>query len=258
MKLGVSYNVFDGEELLENSIKQIRELVDHIGVVVQKTSNYGNPCSPELMDIINDLYHNKKLIDHVAIYDPNISAGPHSNEIYKRNLGLFISKRGGCTHHMSMDTDEFYIPEQFEYMKKIVEEGDYDSSACQMTTYYKLPTYRIDPKEDYYVSLIYKIRDNINYNFGQSFPVLVDPTRRMDSGKCKIFTRDDIEMHHMSYIRNDISRKANNSSAKVNFTSSIPYFVEKFNNWKEGDNGILLGLPIKEVDLVKVENIFNI
>ena len=41
MKLGVSYNLFDGEELLENSIKCIRDSVDHISVVYQSTSNFG-------------------------------------------------------------------------------------------------------------------------------------------------------------------------------------------------------------------------
>ena len=42
MKLGVSYNVFDGEELLESSIKSIRDNVDHISVVYQTISNFGN------------------------------------------------------------------------------------------------------------------------------------------------------------------------------------------------------------------------
>lgn len=258
MKLGVSYNVFDGEELLEKSIRQIRDSVDFISVVVQQISNYGNPSSSELIEIINDLHVNKKLIDHVVMYEPTLTANPHSNEIYKRNLGLFFSKRNGCTHHMSMDTDEFYTKEQFEFLKETMISGDWDSSACQMTTYYKLPTYRLEPKEDYYVSLIYKIRDNVEYVFGQNFPVLVDPTRRMSPGRCIMFNREEIEMHHMSYVRNDISRKVNNSSAKINFNQSIPEFIEKFNNWKEGDKGILLGIPVREVDLVKVDNIFNI
>ena len=42
MKLGVAYNVFDGEELLEYSIKSIKAFVDFIVVVAQETSNYGN------------------------------------------------------------------------------------------------------------------------------------------------------------------------------------------------------------------------
>ena len=33
MKLGVSYNLFDGEELLESSIKSIRDNVDYVSVV---------------------------------------------------------------------------------------------------------------------------------------------------------------------------------------------------------------------------------
>ena len=34
MKLGVSYNIFDGEELLENSIKSIRKNVDYIVMTI--------------------------------------------------------------------------------------------------------------------------------------------------------------------------------------------------------------------------------
>ena len=35
MKLGAAYNVFDGEELLENSIVSIRPEVDYVVVVYQ-------------------------------------------------------------------------------------------------------------------------------------------------------------------------------------------------------------------------------
>ena len=40
MKIGVSYNLFDGEELLESSIKSIRKNVDYISVVYQTISNF--------------------------------------------------------------------------------------------------------------------------------------------------------------------------------------------------------------------------
>ena len=40
-KLGISYSVWDGEELLEQSIKQIRPVADYINVVWQKLSWYG-------------------------------------------------------------------------------------------------------------------------------------------------------------------------------------------------------------------------
>jgi CRP-like cAMP-binding protein len=55
MKLGISYNLFDGEELLEGSIKQIRQHVDYVSVVYQTISNFGNTCSPELIRLLEKL-----------------------------------------------------------------------------------------------------------------------------------------------------------------------------------------------------------
>jgi hypothetical protein len=42
MKLGVSFNIFDGEEMLFFSLRNLRPMVDHINVVYQTISNYGN------------------------------------------------------------------------------------------------------------------------------------------------------------------------------------------------------------------------
>ena len=64
--LGVSYNVFDGEEHLENSILCIRENVDFICVVYQVTSNYGEfreDLEPYLLDL-----KQRGLIDYVSIH----------------------------------------------------------------------------------------------------------------------------------------------------------------------------------------------
>lgn len=53
MKVGISYNLFDGEELLESSIKSIRDNVDYISVVYQTVSNFGNPCSEDLVTLLS-------------------------------------------------------------------------------------------------------------------------------------------------------------------------------------------------------------
>jgi len=55
MKIGVSYNLFDGEELLESSIKSIRKNVDYISVVYQTVSNFGNPCDEGLVPLLEEL-----------------------------------------------------------------------------------------------------------------------------------------------------------------------------------------------------------
>jgi len=255
MKLGVSYNVFDGEELLENSIKSIRENVDYISVVYQEISNFGNPCNPNLVPLLNRLKEGG-LVDELYKYNPQPRRGGHFNEINKRNVGLFLSEGAKCTHHMAMDSDEFYTDDNFKYLKNEIVSGNYDSSCCQMTTYYKEPQYRLDPKEDYYVSLIYKIQRGKQYVMGLPFPTLVDPTRRMEAGKCKIFTRDEIEMHHMSYVRKNIRIKLTNSSAFPNF-KNIDKLVDYFEKWEYPQQGLMGGAPDKFYDIVKVDKQFN-
>ena len=255
MKLGVSYNIFDGEELLENSIKSIRKNVDYISVVYQEVSNFGNPCNDNLVPLLNRL-KNEGLVDEIFKYRPQTQRGGHFNEINKRNIGLSLSEGVKCTHHMAMDSDEFYTDEQFKFLKKEMIEGDYDSSCCQMVTYYKEPKYRLDPKEDYYVSLIYKIQNGKQYVMGLPFPTLVDPTRRMEGGKCKIFTRDEIEMHHMSYVRKDIRKKLQNSSASPNF-KNIDKIVDYYNTWEYPNQGLMGGAPDKLFDIIKVKELFK-
>lgn len=256
MKLGVSYTVFDGEELLEGSIKCIRKHVDFISVVYQTTSNFGQPCDPDLVNFLTGLKVGG-LIDELFEYKPNLSAGGHNNEITKRNIGLYLSEGAGCTHHMSMDTDEFYIPEQFEWMKNDIEINDYDGAACQMLTYYHDFETILDPPEDYYVSLIYKIRKGINFTMGCPFPVLVDPTRRMSVDKCVSYKREQIEMHHMTGVRDNYRTKLVNSSASVNFKNEIDHLVSYFKTWEFPKQALMPGLPPKYYNVKRVKILFK-
>jgi hypothetical protein len=256
MRLGVSYNLFDGEELLEGSIKQIRQHVDYVSVVYQTTSNFGNACNPELLPLLERL-KSEGLVDELFEYSPKINKGGHSNEIQKRNIGLALSQGAGCTHHMSMDSDEYYIPSEFENLKKIIEEGDYDSSYCQMQTYYKSWEYSLDPPEEYYVSLIFKIKLDSNYIMGYPTPVLVDPTRRMaPSDKPLVLKREQIQMHHGSYIRDNIRTKLTNSSASVNFTNDIDRIVSHYNNWSYPNQVLWGGLPSTLHKVKKIKSLF--
>ena len=256
MKLGVSYNLFDGEELLEGSIKQIRNQVDYISVVYQTISNFGNQCDPGLVSLLERL-KSEGLVDELFEYNPKINKGGHYNEIQKRNIGLALSQGAGCTHHMSMDSDEYYLPSEFEYLKNKMIEGDYDSSYCQMQTYYKSWEYSLDPAETYYVSLIFKIKQDSNFVLMAPSPVLVDPTRRMDpSNKPIILTREEIQMHHGSYIRNNIGTKLTNSSASVNFTNDIEKIVKHYNDWQYPKKVLWGGLPSTLHNVKKIKNLF--
>lgn len=256
MKIGISYNLFDGEELLESSIKSIRNNVDFISVVYQTTSNFGNPCDEGLVPLLEKL-KSDGLIDELFLYKPTLNRGGHYNELRKRNIGLSLSEGVGCTHHMSMDSDEYYIPSEFENLKKLMLEGDFDSSFCQMQTYYKSWEYSLDPPEDYYVSLIFKIKQDTSYVMGAPAPVLVDPTRRISPiNKPLILKREEVQMHHGSYIRDNIKTKLTNSSASVNFNKDIDMIVNHYNNWEYPNKVLWGGLPSKLLTVKKVEKLF--
>lgn len=257
MKLGVSYNLFDGEELLEGSIKQIRNQVDYISVVYQTVSNFGNPCDSGLVPLLERL-KSEGLVDELFEFSPKVNKGGHSNETQKRNIGLALSQGAGCTHHMSMDSDEYYLPSEFENLKKLVEDGDYDSSFCQMQTYYKSWEYSLNPAEEYYVSLIFKIKPDSEYVIGYPTPVLVDPTRRLSpSTKPLILKRGEIQMHHGSYIRNNVRVKLQNSSASINFNKDIEKITNHYENWKFPEKVLWGGAPSTLHTVKKVENLFK-
>lgn len=257
MKLGVSYNLFDGEELLEGSINQIREHVDYLTVVCQTTSNFGKPCSEDLIPLLKRL-KKEKLIDDVLLYTPEVERGGHYNEIQKRNAGLKASLKADCTHHMSMDCDEYYISDEFKTLKKLMREGDYDSSYCQMLTYYKSWEYVLDPPEDYYVSLMCKINEKSHYVIGAPAPVLVDPTRRVHGLRTPlILKRDQVQMHHGSYIRNNIRAKLENSSASINFTQDIDKLVEYYTNWTYPNKVLWGGLPSTLKTIKRISSAFK-
>jgi hypothetical protein len=261
-KIGVVYNLFDGEELLEDSIKSIRGKVDFIVVLYQTVSNFGNNYAQSELECKRLL--EKGLIDEARQYAPTVQYLENgnvfwesgcNNEMSKRNLGLDICRENGCTHLLMMDTDEFYVDEQFDYAFKEIIEGDYDTSFCQMVTYYKKPNIILFPKEKYYVPFVIKIKPNTEYKLFVSYPYEIDQTRQTDVGNCITFMREELEMHHFSYVRKDIEKKFINSSS-VFPREQIDDVVLNFYNYKEGGKAILLGERI--FDTEKVDNIFNI
>ena len=267
MKLGVSYNLFDGEELLRDSILSIRDSVDFVSVVYQKESNYGNPYDPRVDEILDELI-NEKLVDFAMPIKPDYDESHYElyeivhigayNEVNKRNIGLEISRQKECTHHLTIDVDEFYLKEEFDAMKEAIEEHDPDTTACKMVTYYKKPTLILDPPEDYLVTFIIKITPTAKFHWNHPFPVAVDPTRKLKPGKFIELGRSGIEMHHMSYVRDDISIKLTNSSALGNFAKRKDDIINHWRDWKPGDQALVGGTDEVWSDLKEIDNLFNV
>lgn len=265
--LGVAYNVFDGEELLIHSIKQIKNFVDYVVVVAQEKSNFNNVNS----NLRNNLYQliDLDLIDFVHWYKPSFIYGDDgtisldnavTNEQKKRQIGLDICKAYGCTIFSSMDCDEIYDKDEYEFAKKDFIKGNYDSSFCQMKTYYKKPIYQVIPLENYYVPLFYKVKGNSKFTFDfiPPYPVEIDPSRRIKAGYGRIYTRNEIQMNHYSYVRNNIESKINNSSSSSRISKlQKQETINHFNNCKNVSDGALF-LNNCKFDLIEVENKFKI
>lgn len=213
-KLGISYSVWDGEELLEQSIKQIRPVADYINVVWQKVSWYGKPCNPDLEKLLLKLKDNG-LIDELIFFDPDLSANPSYNEINKRNIGLHAARRAGCTHFMTMDTDEFYDTTQFRTAYKDIIERNLTHTCCNIVSYIT-PTIRYRDYENFFVSFINRIDHGEKFTFDAFrgyIPCIVDPTRKIKLRKKSRFCfLGNIVMHHMTHVRCDINKKVENST----------------------------------------------
>jgi len=271
VRLGVSYNLFDGEELLETSISQIRMHVDFICIIYQEISNFGEKRE-DLRGFLENLV-SRGLVDKIFCYSPQkinttnkltlsqeyILRG-EKNEIIKRNIGKDICLRyGKCSHHISLDCDEMFITEEFERAKEIVKNGNYDTSYVNFVNYYKKPTLQMK-EEDFwgYISFITKC-DNRVYGKGPS-PVIIDPTRKINPNRYHIFNRETIQMHHYSYLRGSeesLRRKLNNTSYKrhTKMIEGIEKVVNSYLNYKDGDKAVIPFVGgSQEKELIKVEN----
>lgn len=260
-KFGVSYNVFsDSIELLEHSIKSIREHVDYINVIYQTISNNGAETTEPIKEILDELIE-KKLIDEVYLFKPKINRSLHELELEKRNIGLFLAQGQNVTHFMTMDSDEIYIDEEFKYIKNIYLVEDISCGYTQMLSYYKTSEFILEELETYYIALFYKITDESRFIFNAPSPVLIDPTRRcLPNDNPRIFTRDEIQCHHLSYVRKNIRAKLESSSASTNFKNDIPKLVEYYENFdfEIKPYGYWGGLPSTMHKLKKVEDKFQI
>lgn len=255
MILGASYTVWDGEELLEYSIKSIRKNVDYIAVVWQKISNHGEACNEGLEPLLNDLVK-QGLVDELYMYNPDIAntGGENAslNETNKRNIGLELCRKRGCTHHLTIDTDEFYADEQFRFMKDEMERGNYGTGYCQHLQYYRDSIYQLKYPEQEYVATIEKINESTRYVYDIPCVVAIDPTRKTNNVRdglpYRIFTRGECQMHHLSFVRKDIKKKLWNHSSRRFFTEdSVDRIAEYYKNWQPGMPAMWAGEKLLEI-----------
>lgn len=263
-KIGVSFNLWKGEEFIPYAINQIKDYVDYIVVIYQTESNY--------KDLRNDLsstlnkWVETNLIDEWVDYKPDFDCSENywgiHNELKKRNIGLQKCLDNGCNYLLDSDSDEIYNKVEFKNCIEEVITGGYDSSFCKMITYYKYPDCKLSPIENYYVPFIYKINYESEFKpiHNIDFPVLVDGKRRIKSKVPLVFSEQEILMHHYSYVRlneNEMLDKFNNASSRLNFSNQrISDILNSWNNFEIGGKA-LIGKD-QEFSTKKTDNLFNI
>jgi hypothetical protein len=240
-KIAAIYNVWDGDELLKGSVQSVQDYIDHIVIVCQSKSNFGEAYIPDVWP--PELLSTKPV--HYLTWKPKIGYG-RFNEIGKRNIGIDKARELGCTHFLHMDCDEYY--QNFGEAVQLYLNTGCDGSVCRMWTYFKKPTLRLEKPEGYYVPFIHKLHPHTKAG-GMSYPFYVDPTRRIN-------TSDVVElpifMHHYSYVRKNVNRKIRNSTARKNLLNSC--VLDDYNRDLKGGDYV----KYYEQKLVEVEDIFNI
>lgn len=263
MKLAAVYNVWDGDELLLGSIKQIRDLVDVVIIVYQRESHRGN-INPELDNTLSAIQE-LNIVDHFEQFKPVYlkSGGLLSAETLKRNLGLEIARRYSCTHYLHMDCDEYYDREQFKaaiYMfSQAAEVRGTANSFCNLATYFLKPTWRLSPDETYLVPFIQELGAGNSGPQNSALKFVVDPSRRPAiKANYLLFDKDYLQMHHFSWVRRDLGMKLRNSSANdmPGFRNQVEDMIIKCEAFKLDPTG-----PppwYAQHTITEVENKFNI
>lgn len=198
----------DCADLLPYAVENIRPVVDGVIIVWSRKSNRGqemNYSLPEGCDLVQ--------------WEP-IQRHPHHNEVAKRNAGLEKVKQDKYTHFVMMDADEFYSREEFLKVKEELRAEVAAGSVCKVKTYFKSPTMTIG-YDHTLVPFIHKVTPTLEYKLNfkgypfayQSGQPRIDPTRRLNITQGVKMV--DIVMHHMSWVRKDMTLKMQNSSANL-------------------------------------------
>lgn len=249
MRLAAIYNVFDGEELLEGSINQIRDHVDGVVGVVQNISNFGEYYTGGVDKCVELL--DKGVIDEIILFDPVTCKGA-SKETAKRQAGLNWAKQTKkFTHVLIMDCDEYYWTEDFAKAKEYISEHHLEGSVVKLTTYFKEPILKIAGFDNYYVPFIHQINPDTVCGATVNYPFCVDPTRKINAKTVELLSENLVYMHHFSWVRKNIYRKVNNSSSKQVIKDR--HIIFDYQNAKEGYYVEHYGKK-----LVSTKNIFNI
>lgn len=252
MRLFALYNVFNAPELLPYSIRQIEPYCAEIVLCYQQASNFGQNKNvhKEIKPLLSE-----KIV--ALEYKPSHDVEPVRNNIAKLQMRIEYARDNGADYFFYAAEDHFYDSEEFGRGLNDVVRNGYDSSATQMDTYYKHPTWKLTPPEDYWMPFIYKMRPDTKVEQGGKYPVRVDPgVKVFPTGNFKAFSREEVTMHHYSMVRKDIRLKLSNSAASNNWRPTIDKKIREVMDYDIEKNPGVKYFQRRKIEIVK--NKFNI
>jgi hypothetical protein len=248
VKLIALYSIFDGEELLEGSVRQIRPFVDFVLCSVQTVSYTG-----EIYEGGAEKCHQLKrigLVDQVATFTPSACERGQINELRKRFGAMMLGFKAGFTHFFHIDCDEYFIPEQFKAAKDHLEATEAEGSIVYSQAYFKRPDWELDDIDKTFFPFIHKYSPGLTC-CGSNFPYLCDPTRTVGVKNVVVLPREMILQHHYSWVREDVGRKVRNSS-----TSGVLHPSGVLEDYEKAAPGSYVRLLDRRIRQGK--NLFNI
>jgi hypothetical protein len=233
------YSVYNGTELLEDSINELRKskAVKKFIICYQTTSNTGNK-KPDLEKWLKDTFSDNKDV-FLYNWEPDLKINTKKNEMNKHNFMLDKARLLDATHVLFSACDHFYKPDEFFYAAKYAINLDFDATYTRMYTYYKHKSWRLTPMEDYYMPFIIKLTPEMLFISSQStVPLRVDPALKLfPVTKWKLFTANECVLHHYSMVRVDIREKFKNAAASIRWKESdIKAFIDEYENYNLKEN----------------------
>lgn len=207
----------DTIELLPKCIKNHLAFCDGVIVVVTSESNYGNPDNGVMGNFITDNDFGSNVHFVTADIDTRLTA--QVNESRKRNKGLDVARSHGFTHFFLADADEFYLAHEVRDAKERFSDPTLNGLVCRTRVYIAKPTLWV--ADHTLISFIHKLKPQTMSGAYPSYPntyddhgnAHIDPTRRIN--EVNRVEMCDVTMHHMSYVRDNIDLKIQNSSANL-------------------------------------------
>lgn len=230
IKLCGIYICWDDWDWLKLNLKNSFKWLDGIIVVWSSQSNFGE-YSPR-----PESFHKKYPFAKFIQFEPDLKNTPQQNETLKRNIGLDWARKTDYTHFLMMDADEFYSWYEIQEAKFQIEMiSDFEGFVCQTKTYFKSPSLTIGD-EGTLVPFIHKLDSKFQFGMNYQYPfawsmhngiqftekkkIRIDPTRQLIGCNPENIIWSEATMQHYSWVRKDIKKKINNSTAKMNLVRS--------------------------------------